>query len=72
MTGTHLLISLQGIEQVALEAVQLGHIPVQLPHGVDEGRLLIAQPVCLLLCRPGLQYNDMNKCHMKARQTFVS
>lgn len=46
---THLLISLQRVEQIALEVVQLGYVPVQLAHSVDEGGLLIAKPVSLLL-----------------------
>lgn len=44
-----LLVGLQGVEQVALEVVQFGYIPVQLAHSVDEGRLLIAEPMHLLL-----------------------
>lgn len=52
-----LLVSLQGVEQVALEVVQFGYIPVQLAHSVDEGRLLIGEPIHLLLRRSCLQ-ND--------------
>lgn len=59
VTVINLLISLQGVEQVALEVVQLGYIPVQLAHSVDEGRLLIAEPIHLLFRSSCLQ-NDPN------------
>ena len=58
----YLLISLQGVEKVALEVVQLGHIPVEFTHSVDESGLLIAQPVSLLLSCPHLQMCSNLSC----------
>ena len=58
-----LLISLEGVEQVALEVVQLGHITVQLTHSVDQGSLLVAQPVSLILHCLHLQVNHCRCRH---------